>query len=139
VFLYHADAEVDRALAIAIPIALLAVCIVTVWLTAIAPRDPTRQRRATGVALLLASAAIGAFLALLTIQWFTEEEDATIAWSIFAVVAAAGALLAPLPAFLAFLREEGRLAGAAVGLSLVLPALFIAWVIACGITDACFH
>jgi hypothetical protein len=137
VLLHHADAEVDRALAIAIPTALFAVFLFSVCLMAIAPRNPTRRRRAAAIAFLLAGLG-AAFVALLTIPWFTEEE-ATFAWWILALAVAAGFLLAPVPAFVAFFREEGRLAGAAIGLSLVLPALFIAWMVACGITDACFH
>jgi hypothetical protein len=139
VLLYHADAEVDRALAIAIPTALFAVFLFSVCLMAIAPRDATRRRRAAAIAFLLAGLGIAAFAALVTIPWFTEEEEATLAWWILALVVAAGFLLAPVSAFVAFFREEGRLAGGAIGLSLVLPALLIAWMVACGITDACFH
>lgn len=139
VLLYHADADVDRALAIAIPTALFAIFIFSVWLMAMAPRNPTRHRRATAIAFVLAGSGIAALVALLTIPWFTEDEEATPAWWILVVVLGAGFFLSPLPAFLAFFREEGRLAGAAVGLSLVLPALFVAWIAACGITDACFH
>jgi hypothetical protein len=54
VLLYHADAEVDRALAIAIPTALFAVFLFSVCLMAIAPRDPTRRRGAAAIAFLLA-------------------------------------------------------------------------------------
>jgi hypothetical protein len=37
VFLYHADAEVDRALAIATAVGLATLALLTLWLTAIAP------------------------------------------------------------------------------------------------------
>jgi FtsH-binding integral membrane protein len=139
VLLYHADAEVDNALAIAIPIALVAVCIFSVGLIAIAPRNPTRHRRATGVAVVLAGSGLAALAVLLAIPWFTADETPTLAWSILALFVVTGFFLAPLSAFVAFFREEGRVAGAAIGLSLVLPALLVAFMVACGVTDACFH
>jgi hypothetical protein len=139
VLLYHADAEVDRALAIATAIALAALAVFTLWLMAIAPRQPGRSRRAAGVALALVGAGIGAFIALWAIPWSESEDESPWAWSILFLVVASAFFVAPVPAFMAFFREEGRLAGAAIGLSLLLPALFVAAMIACGVTDACFH
>ncbi len=139
VFLYHADAEVDRALAIATAVALASLALFTLWLTAIAPRRPGRRRRAAGVALALAGAGIGAFAAMWAIPWSEGEDEPAFLWWVLLLTVAAAFFLAPVPAFMAFFREEGRLAGAAIGLSLVLPVLFVAGLVACGITDACFH
>jgi hypothetical protein len=86
----------------------------------------------------MASAGIGAFIALWAIPWSeTDEEPPFIWWFLFVAVVAS--FFAPAPALIAFARQEGRLAGAAIGLSLVLPVLVIAGLVACGVTDACFH
>jgi hypothetical protein len=87
----------------------------------------------------MAIAGIGALIALWAIPWSENEGESMYAWSFLFIVVAAAFFLAPVPAFMAFFRQEGRLAGAAIGLSLVLPALFVAAMIACGVTDACFH
>jgi drug/metabolite transporter (DMT)-like permease len=139
VFLYHADAELDRALAIATAVALAALAVFTLWLTAIAPRKPGRPRRATAVALALAGAGIAAFVAMWAIPWSESEDEPPLLWWTLFVILAGAVFLAPAPAFVAFSRREGRLAGIAIGMSLVLPVLFVAGMIACGITDACFH
>lgn len=139
VFAYHADAEVNRALAIATAVALVALAVFTLWLMAIARRAPGRSHRAAAIALALAGAGIAAFIALWTIPWSEDSDEVPVLWVVLAVLVAAAFFFAPLPAFVAFFREEGRLAGAAIGLSLVLPALFVAAMIACAATDACFH
>ncbi|MGH3081766.1 MAG: hypothetical protein ACRDNH_11630 [Gaiellaceae bacterium] len=74
-----------------------------------------------------------------TIPWSEGEDELPVLWWALFLVVVGSFLLAPVLAFMAFSRQEGRLAGAAIGLSLVLPALFVAVLVACGITDACFH
>jgi hypothetical protein len=139
VLLYHADAELDRVLAIAVAVSLGALAAFTVLLIAVAPREPGRSRRAAGIALALAGAGIVSYLALWVIPWSDSEYEPPVVWWTLFLLVAAAFLLAPVPAFMAFARKEGWLAGAAIGLGLVLPALLVAGLVACGITDACFH
>jgi hypothetical protein len=88
---------------------------------------------------VLAGVGIAAFIALWTIPWSEAEDEPALLWWFLFVAVATAFTVAPFPAFAAFAREEGRLAGLAIGVSLVLPALLIAGLVACGITDACFH
>jgi hypothetical protein len=113
VFLYHADAELDRVLAIAIAVSLGALAAITVLLIAVAPRKPGHSRRAAGIALALAGAGIVSYLALGVIPWSDSEEPPVVWWTLFLLVAAAF-LLAPVPAFR---RTPARKAGLPAGQS----------------------
>lgn len=138
--LYHADAELERVLngltigafaVLAIPAALL---------IAFAPADDRGRRVNAKVALGLAEIGIGAHVAL---QFMSDESWDTgwrlqLACVLFYTRMASFFLAAPL-ALAAFFRGQGRLAGVALASSLVLPVLLVAWILACGITDACFH
>jgi CDP-diglyceride synthetase len=140
VLAYHADAEADRALVIAAAVTLLVLAAFTLWLAARARRQPGRRPSLSVVTFALVGLAAVAHAAL----WALDRGEDNPAdppfwwWPIF-VSFAGGALLAPFVAFRAFGREEGRLAGVAVGASLFFPCLYVAGYIACGVTEACFH
>jgi cytochrome bd-type quinol oxidase subunit 2 len=140
VLAYHADAEADRALAIAAAVTLLILAAFTLWLAARAPRRPDRRAVASIATFALVGLAAAAYAALWALDRGQEnpEEPPFWWWAIF-VAFAGGALLSPLPAFKAYARREGRLAGVAVGLSLLFPALYVAGYVSCAFTDACFH
>jgi hypothetical protein len=82
VFLYHADAELDRVLAIAVAVSLGALAAITVLLIAVAPRKPGHSRRAAGIALALAGAGIVSYLALWVIPWSDSEEPPVVWWTL---------------------------------------------------------
>jgi hypothetical protein len=140
VLAYHADAEVDR-LADSLTIgALVILSVVAVPLIGRAPEQVGRGRLTAQVALMLALLGIAAHVAL---QFMPDESWDTgrrlqLAWGAF-LVRLSSFLLAPPLALTAYLRGQGRLAGVALALSLVLPALLVVWFVACGVTDACFH
>jgi CDP-diglyceride synthetase len=137
---YHADAEADRALVIAAAVTLLVLAAFTLWLVARARRRPGRRPSLSVVTFALVGLAAVAYGAL----WALDRgEDNPVDppfwwWAIF-VSFAGSALLAPFIAFRAFGREEGRLAGLAVGVSLLFPALYVAGYVGCAFTEACFH
>jgi drug/metabolite transporter (DMT)-like permease len=135
---YHAEAEADRGLAIAAVVVVAAVALFSVWLITIAPRRPDRRRGATAVALALLGVGVAALAATWAIPPEYDEEPPAV-WGLLWVAIASAFLIAPVVAFVGFFREEGRLAGAAIGLSLVPIAVFVAGFVACGITRSCFH
>lgn len=118
---------------------IVVLAILTLWLIAIAPRDPERRRRFTGIAAALfgfaATAVAASYLAAATDEVATSAPAAAFLFTI----GGAAFLAAPVAAFIAFFREEGRLAAAAIGLTLLVPALAGAWLFACMVTDGCFH
>jgi drug/metabolite transporter (DMT)-like permease len=140
VLAYHADAEADRALAIAAAVTVLVLAAFTLWLVARARHVPGRRPSLSVVTFALVGLAGVAYAALWALDRGEENpaEPPLWWWAIFASFAG-GALLAPLVAFRGFSHGEGRLAGVAVGLSLLFPALYVAGYIGCAFTEACFH
>ena len=139
-FLYHADAELERVQNGLTIGAVVILGIAAVLLLSLTPDEDRGRRRTAKIALTIAIVGIGANVAL---RFMTDESWDTgwklqLASALFLTQTASFFLAAPL-ALTAFFRRQGKLAGAAVASSLVLPLLFVAWVLACGITDACFH
>jgi hypothetical protein len=139
VLAYHADAEANRALAIAVAVTLPVLAGVTLWLVRRARRNPVRGRTASILTLALIGLATAAYAALWAFEPADTPEEPPLLWWAILVTFFAGVAVAPFTAFEAFVRREGRLAGIAVGLSLVYPTLYLAGFVACAFTDACFH
>jgi hypothetical protein len=137
--LYHADAEVER-LANSLTIAALAILAVATFFLVERAREHVGRRLTATIALAVAVIGLAAHIALQFMQDESWEAGGrlTVALIVFLVRLGSFLVAAPL-AVAAYLRGQGRLAAVALALSLVLPALFMVWVAACGITDACFH
>jgi hypothetical protein len=128
------DASVPRV-AVALAIAVVLVSAFTLWLITIAPRDPARRRTLSVASLSLLAAGVVAFAAAAPVEEGPDEPE-WLGVLIFCAIAAM--LLAVVPAVAAFFREEGKLAGAALGLSAAFPVLVVAGLISCAIADGCF-
>jgi hypothetical protein len=117
--------------AVAFASAGIVLAIFTLWLIAIAPRDRGRPRTYSVASLSLLAAGVVTFAAAyaLPVHWFNVLFFAATASMLFAVV----------PAAVGFFREEGKLAAAAIGLSLAFPTLVVAGLAGCAATDGCFH
>jgi hypothetical protein len=118
---------------LAIWIALVAA--ITLRLIAIAPRDPGRRRTTSVLSLSLLAIGVIGFVAAAPVEEGPDEPE----WLGTLIAGAfASLLLAVVPALTGFYREEGKLAGLALGLSSALPAAIVVGYIACFVTRDCF-
>jgi hypothetical protein len=139
---YHADAEIARAETIARIV--LFVLIALVGLTVGLARQPELPGRNLRARLALGIAAVGIVSWLL---WRLVPNEAgaggsVAAWYVLSSVTMLAAIAAPAVAITAFHHragDEGWLTAAALTASLVLPAAGIGNIVACMVTDACFH
>lgn len=136
--LYHADAELADAMNIAVAVGIAILGIIGLVAIGSARRDHP-PGRSTRVSLVVSGAGIAAVLVSRLLP-NESDEDVWVAIGVgLAILIFLAFIVAPSFAIPAYLNGRGRLAAVALTLSLVLPMLFVAWAVACGVTDACFH
>jgi hypothetical protein len=142
---YHADDEIARAVAIGeIVIAAILVVIAIALLMRLRGAPTEGRNRMARIAATVAAVGIAAYVANRVIPYGDDPGDALLV-VLFALlmlmlaVGVAGPFLAILGLERVRTSGERVLAVAAFVASLVLPGIFIANVIACAVTDACFH
>jgi hypothetical protein len=121
--------------AVELAIWIAVVAAITLRLIVIAPRDPGRRRTSAVLSLSLLAIGVIGFVAAAPVEEGPDEPE----WLGTLIAGAfASLLLALVPGLAGFYREEGKLAGLALGLSSALPAAIIVGYIACLVTGDCF-
>lgn len=146
VLAYHADDEIARAVTTGeIVIAAILVVIAIALLLRLRGAPTEGRNRMARIAATVAAIGIGAYVAAYrVIPYGDDPGDALVAlgFGLLMLMLAVG-VVGPFLAILGLerVRESGErvLAVAAFVASLVLPGIFVANVIACAVTDACFH
>ena len=147
VLAYHADDEIARAVVkgeVVIGVVLVLIGLALLWRLQGAPTGGRNQW--ARAAAILAGIGIAAYVVSRIIPSGDEDDPSDVviglALAIFLLEWLIG-IVGPVLAIqgLGRVRYDGepRLAAAAFVASLVLPAIFIANVYACAVTDACFH
>jgi hypothetical protein len=145
VLAYHADDEIARAVAtgeIVIGVLLVVIGIALLWRLRGAPAGGRNGWARAAAAV--ASVGIAAYLLYHFIPESDDPSNAVLGlfYALLLLMMAVG-VGAPFVAILGLgnVRDSGerRLAVAAFVASLVLPGIFFANLVACAVTDACFH
>jgi hypothetical protein len=145
VLAYHADDEIARAVAIGeIVIGALLVVIGIALLRRLRGAPPGGRNPTARAAAVIAAIGVAAYLVY---HFLPDEDDPSdallgLGYALFLLMLAVG-VVGPFVAIWGLERVkasgERRLAVAAFVANLVLPGIFFANVIACAVTDACFH
>jgi uncharacterized membrane protein YbjE (DUF340 family) len=139
---YHADAEIARAETIARIVLFVAIALLGLTVGLVRrPELPGRNLRAR-LALGIAAVGIAAWLLWRLVPNEAGAGGSATAWYALSSITMLAAVSAPAVAIAAFHHRAGDerwLTAAALSASLVLPAAGIGSIVACMVTDACFH
>ena len=139
---YHADAEIDRLYTQGAVVGLAGLALLGVAL-ALGVRGPAgRNRYARAAGLVAALGLLAHALVHVMPEDLPSTAWAVLGWSAWFVRAAVFFVAPPLALIGVYaVRRDGQkwVAIGALLASLVLPMLFVAWFVACAVTDACFH
>lgn len=142
---YHADDEIARAVTtgeIVIAAILVVIAIALLLRLRGAPTEGRNRRARTAAAVV--GIGLATYVVNRLIPYSDDPGEATLALlTVFYVLTFAVGVIGPFLAILGLeqVKQSGErvLAVAAFVGSLVLPGIFVANVIACAVTDACFH
>ena len=142
---YHADDEIARALAVGeVVIGALLILIGVALLRRLRGAPPGGRNPTARAAAVIAVIGVAAYLVY---HFLPDEDDPSdalvgLGFALLLMMLAVG-VVGPFVAIWGLERVmtsgERRLAVAAFVASFVLPGIFFANVIACAVTDACFH
>jgi hypothetical protein len=140
---YDADDEIDRVVVIGEIVLGVVLIVIGLALMRRLQGAPERGRnRWARRAAVVVALGIGAYALGRLIPDDSDQPLLALAIALFLVtwlVGVAGPVLAVFGLDLVRYQGERRLAVAAFVASLVLPGIFVANVVACAVTDACFH
>jgi hypothetical protein len=141
---YHADDEIARDVAIGEVVLAVVLIVIGIALMRRLEGAPSGKNRRARLAAAVVAGGILAYALNRAIPYGDDPNGVLVALglSLFLIEYAVG-IAGPFLAILALerVRHEGerRLAVLTFTASLVLPGIFVANVVACALTDACFH